>query len=220
LRELYAVETWLHMGNVRIHFRSPVEAIDSNGIVAAGERYTADFYVCALPFERAAALGIQTPAFEYSPITGVHLWFDRPVTVLPHATLLDRTIQWMFNKDSGRYLQLVVSASHDLTPLPRQAIIDLALDDLGTFFPNVAVAKLEKAHVVKEVRATYSAAPGTEALRPPAGTARPNLFIAGDWTRSGWPATMEGAVRSGYIAAEAVAAAAGRPASFLLPDIA
>ena len=84
----------------------------------------------------------------------------------------------------------------------------------------MAEAKLEKAHVVKEMRATFSAAPDTEALRPGPRTAVPNLFLAGDWTRSGWPATMEGAVRSGYIAAEAVAEAAGRPESFLLPDLA
>jgi zeta-carotene desaturase len=82
------------------------------------------------------------------------------------------------------------------------------------------VAQLEKAHVIKELRATYSAAPGTDALRPPPETHRPDLFLAGDWTRSGWPATMEGAVRSGYLAAEAVARSSGRPARFLLPDIA
>jgi zeta-carotene desaturase len=70
------------------------------------------------------------------------------------------------------------------------------------------------------VRATFSAAPGTEQLRPGARTAAPNLFLAGDWTRSGWPATMEGAVRSGYLAAEAISDAAGRPHRFLLPDIA
>jgi uncharacterized protein with NAD-binding domain and iron-sulfur cluster len=129
-------------------------------------------------------------------------------------------MQWMFNKDGGRYLQLVVSASRDLTPLGRQEIVDMAVGDLRLFFPAVRDARLEKAHVVKEVRATFSAAPGTEHLRPGTGTANPALFLAGDWTRSGWPATMEGAVRSGYIAAEAVAAAAGRPARFLLPDIA
>jgi len=72
-----------------------------------------------------------------------------------------------------------------------------------------------KAHVVKEVRATFSATPGVEQLRPATRTALPNLFLAGDWTRSGWPATMEGAVRSGYLAAEAIGAR-----SFLLPDIA
>jgi len=80
-------------------------------------------------------------------------------------------------------------------------------------------AKVEKAAVIKEVRATYSARPGMEPARPDAKTGVPNVFLAGDWTRSGWPATMEGAVRSGYHAAEAVCAAAGQPARFLLADI-
>ena len=80
--------------------------------------------------------------------------------------------------------------------------------------------RLEKAQVIKEVRATFSARPGLEALRPLSRTHLKNFFLAGDWTRSGWPATMEGAVRSGYLAAEAVTEAAGIPARFLLPDVA
>jgi squalene-associated FAD-dependent desaturase len=220
LRDLYTVDAWQRLGQVRLHLRTPVEAVDEGGIVAGGERRTADYYVCALPFERLAALGLPAPALEHSPITGVHLWFDRQVTTLPYATLLDRTMQWMFNKDGGRYLQLVVSASRDLTPLSRQEVIDIAVGDLRLYFPQVREAKLEKAHVVKEMRATFSAAPDTEALRPGPQTANPRLFLAGDWTKSGWPATMEGAVRSGYIAAEALTAAAGCPAKFLLLDIA
>jgi zeta-carotene desaturase len=74
--------------------------------------------------------------------------------------------------------------------------------------------------VIKEVRATFSARPGMEALRPGPETNARNVFLAGDWTRSGWPATMEGAVRSGYRAAEAVAAASGMELRFLLPDLA
>jgi len=89
------------------------------------------------------------------------------------------------------------------------------------FFPHARHAALEKAHVIKEVRATFSACPGCETARPEPGTQiLPDVFLAGDWTRSGWPATMEGAVRSGYRAAEAVTAAAGQPQRFLLPDIA
>jgi uncharacterized protein with NAD-binding domain and iron-sulfur cluster len=163
---------------------------------------------------------LPAPQFQHSPITGIHLWFDRPVTSLPHATLLDRTIQWMFNKREGRYLLLVVSASRGLSDLSRAEIIALALRELSEFFPKAREARLEKAHVIKELRATFSAAPHTEPQRPCAETSRPGLFLAGDWTRSGWPATMEGAVRSGYLAAEAVARALGRPARFLLPDIA
>ena len=160
-------------------------------------------------------LPIDLTAFEHSPITGIHLWFDRPITNLPQATLLERTIQWMFNKSEGRYIQLVVSASRSLETMPRAEVIALALRELADFFPAVREAKLEKSHVVKEIRATFSAAPGLEARRPPSRTTIPNLFLAGDWTRSGWPATMEGAVRSGYLAAEAVSGM-----KFLLPDIA
>jgi zeta-carotene desaturase len=126
----------------------------------------------------------------------------------------------MYNKDGGRYLQLVVSASRGLVDTPRAEVIALAVRELGEFFPAVREARLEKAHVVKEVRATFSAKPGLEMQRPLSQTRIPNLFLAGDWTRSGWPATMEGAVRSGYLAAEAVTSAAGAPRSFLLPDIA
>jgi zeta-carotene desaturase len=136
---------------------------------------------------------------------------------LPHATLLDRTIQWMYNKTEGRYLQLVVSASRSLINMPKAEVIDLAVRELAEFFPAVKKAQLERSHVIKELRATFSARPGTEELRPRAVTSASNIFLAGDWTRSGWPATMESAVRSGYIAAEAVALAAGKPASFLLP---
>jgi len=220
LGELYRPELWQAAGDISLRLRAPVERIDPDGVTAAGERHAADYYICALPFERLPALGLPAPAFEHSPITGIHLWFDRPVTDLPHATLLDRTVQWMFNKSEGRYLQLVVSASRRLATAGRADIIALAVRELGEFFPRALTARLEKAHVIKELRATFSAAPGTEPLRPPAETSRPDLFLAGDWTRSGWPATMEGAVRSGYLAAEAVARASGMPARFLLPDIA
>ncbi len=161
-----------------------------------------------MPFERIAALApdldLDLSPFSHSPITGIHLWFDRSITDLPHATLLDRTIQWMFNKHEGRHIQLVVSASRALSPMPREQVIELALRELSEFFPAAASATLERAHVVKEVRATFSACPGLEAKRPPARTRLQNLFLAGDWTQSGWPATMEGAVRSGYLAAEAI----------------
>jgi uncharacterized protein with NAD-binding domain and iron-sulfur cluster len=91
-------------------------------------------------------------------------------------------------------------------------------EELEEFLPEARGAKLEKAQVVKEVRAVLSAKPGMESRRPPTRTEVRNLFLAGDWTRTGWPAIMEGAVRSGYLAAEAVAEASGHPGRFLLPD--
>ena len=220
LADLYTSRWWSGMPQVKLHMRSPVSEISPSGILVDGKSKSADYYVSALPFERLAGLqgDLPVPAFEHSPITGIHLWFDRSITNLPHATLLDRTVQWMFNKSGGKYLQLVVSASRSLVPLPRQEIINLAVKELAEFFPVVLNANLERAHVVKEVRATFSAQPWLEEKRPGPQTVYPNVFLAGDWTRSGWPATMEGAVRSGYIAAEAVAAASGSRLKFLLPD--
>jgi len=196
-----------------------VERIEEAGFVVGGQLRTADHCICALPFERLESVGLEGPKLTHSPITGVHLWFDREVTTLPHATLLDRTMQWMFNKDSGRYLQLVVSASRDLTDLSKNEIVDIAVGDLRLYFPRVRDAHVVKAHVIKEQHATFSAAPETESLRPTPESGLPKVFLAGDWTRTGWPATMEGAVRSGYLAAEGVAQAAGQPARFLVPDV-
>jgi zeta-carotene desaturase len=223
LASLYSSDAWSKYPNVRIHLRHPVEHFDEQrGVTVDGRVHSADYYVAAVPFERLRAVAPQlnAPAFEHSPITGIHLWFDRTITRLPHAVLLDRTIQWLFNKDSGRYIQLVVSASRSMLEMSRADVIALALRELAEFIPEAAGATLLKAQVVKEVRATFSAQPGLEELRPDTRTAFPNVFLAGDWTRSGWPATMEGAVRSGYLAAEALTQAAGKPMQFLLPDIA
>ena len=229
LGDLYGPDAWRRIANVRLHLRAPVDRVmaedgEIRGVMAGGEQHIADNYISALPFERVPAvipaLNLDIHRFEHSPITGIHLWFDRSITQLPHATLLDRTIQWMFNKSGGRYLQLVVSASRSLVEMPRGEVIALALRELAEFFPRVKDAQVEKAHVVKEIRATFSAGVGLEQSRPASATQFGNLFLAGDWTRSGWPATMEGAVRSGYLAAEAVARASGSHQKFLLPDIA
>jgi zeta-carotene desaturase len=233
LGDLYGPDAWRGLGksngNVRLHLRAPAErvAVENGcvrGVMIAGELRTADHYISALPFERVPALipelDLDITQFEHSPITGIHLWFDRSVTQLPHATLLDRTIQWMFNKSGGRYLQLVVSASRSLVEMPRTDVIALAVRELTEFLPRVKDAAIEKAHVVKEIRATFSARAGLEQARPGSATKLGKLFLAGDWTRSGWPATMEGAVRSGYLAAEAVTRAAGAEQDFLVPDIA
>ncbi len=228
LRDLYREEAWSAMGSVRIHGRASVASLHTGGGRVTGAEvngtvHSADYYIAAVPFEKLSSLipGLApTDAFEHSPITGIHLWFDRPITKLPHAVLLDRTIQWMFNKGDGRYVQLVVSASRSLTSMPRGEVIALALRELAEFFPTAAEAKLERAQVVKEIRATFSARPGLEASRPVSETAFVNLALAGDWTRSGWPATMEGAVRSGYLAAEAATRAVSAPARFLIPDAA
>lgn len=173
LGELYRAEAWKKTGDVEIRLRSAVERIgvadgEVRCIQAGGAEHRADFYVCALPFEKLAPfqLGIDVSGFTHAPITGIHLWFDRPVIDFPQATLLDRTIQWIFNKNEGRYVQLVVSASHSLIEMPRAEVIALAVKELAEFFPVVREAKLEKAHVVKEVRAVLSPQPGLETKRP------------------------------------------------------
>jgi squalene-associated FAD-dependent desaturase len=231
LGRLYRAEAWSKIGNVEIRLRAPVErVVIENGavrsIVAGGEEHRADYYISAVPFDRVGALGIDAnvgvdvSGLEYSPITGIHLWFDRRVIDVPQATLFDRTVQWVFDKGEGKYVQVVVSASRTLTEMPRADVIALVVRELAEFFPVVAEAKLEKAHVVKEIRAVFSPLPGLESRRPPARTRARNLFLAGDWTRCGWPATMEAAVRSGYLAAEAVSEAESSPQKFLIPDIA
>jgi squalene-associated FAD-dependent desaturase len=229
--------------------RKSVDSISSNerGVTlsADGEQIRADYVVLAVPYHALSRLlpnqnGVIAARerllellarFESSPITGIHLWFDREITELEHAVLLDRTIQWMFHKsklqnraarspqEQGSYLELVISASKSLVEKPRQEIIELALRELEEFFPRVKEAKLLKATVVKEVHATYSAQPMSDQYRPQAETEWPRVFLAGDWTATGWPATMEGAVRSGYKAAEAVARAMGREDQFLVPDL-
>ncbi len=229
----------------QVYLRTSVESLSpaENGwqAHAAGQAFASDAVVLALPFEGMAGLlptlphnahseelGTHLAQFEHSPITGIHLWLDREVTDLDHAVLLDTTIQWMFNKSrlqpahrgtEASYLELVVSASRSIVPLSRQQIIDLALRELALFFPAVASAKLLKAAVVKEVRATYSIRPGLDRLRPHAASPWPGIFLAGDWTASGWPATMEGATRSGYLAAEAAARALGHARTFLVPEL-
>lgn len=228
LAELYSEKVWTEYPEVKIKERCSAQQMEivEGRVTFIGTNegpVKADAYVLAVPFERiatiAAGLSLDLTPFSHSPITGIHLWFDRPVTDLPHATLLDRTIQWMYNKDSGKHIQIVVSASRSLTQVSREDIISLALKELSEFFPRVAEAKLERAHIVKEVRATFSAVPNLESKRPPQITPIPNLFLAGDWTRSGWPATMEGAVRSGYLAAEAVTKSFGSPQKFMRPEI-
>jgi squalene-associated FAD-dependent desaturase len=202
-----------------------------------------DYLILALPFNSvdrvlpdvpdATPLREQLSCFESCPITGIHLWFDRQITSLDHAVLLDRTVQWMFHKSrllvtrpvadsrpGGSYIELVVSASKSLLDKSRAEIVDLALQEVREFFPAAREAALVKSTVIKEVHATYSPRPGIDAYRPPQSTLWPRVFLAGDWTRTGWPATMEGAVRSGYLAAEELLHATGvKDKKLLAPDL-
>jgi squalene-associated FAD-dependent desaturase len=237
-----------------VRFRANVESFRAEfaevKLLLPGEEESFDFVIPAVPFDVLSRMLPETTAaeplrqtlsrFETSPITGIHLWFDRQITDLDHAVLLDRTIQWMFHKsrllvaagankgsngnrkgtENNSYVELVVSSSKTLVEKSRQEIIDLALSELREFFPEARAANLVKSTVIKEVHATYSPRPGIESHRPSPETVWPRIFLAGDWTATGWPATMEGAVRSGYSAAQCVARVAGRrDAAFLVPDL-
>ena len=251
-----------------IHFRQPIDGFtadpariqlqlrnpEENSINRSEDR-DFDYLVLALPFDaldkvlpqttESAPLREQIGHFENSPITGIHLWFDRQITDLDHAVLLDRTIQWMFHKSrlqnrggaalkgrvgaeertgasapGGSYIELVVSSSKTLIDKSRSEIVDLALAEVREFFPAARQANLVKSTVIKEVNATYSPRPGIDLHRPTPVTPWSRVFLAGDWTATGWPATMEGAVRSGYLAAEALAHTACLDHSrFVSPDL-
>jgi zeta-carotene desaturase len=197
-----------------------------------------EFLVLALPFEATAKLLPHMPAangadalaakleqHEHWPICSVHLWFDREITTLDHAILLDREIHWLYNKSrlqpwrKGNYVELVISASRRFAELSREQAIEHAVRELAEFFPAAAAAKLEKAALVKEIRATFGVPPGIDASRPTSKSPWPNCFLAGDWTATGWPSTMESAARSGHLAAETICASIGEPRSILDPDL-
>jgi uncharacterized protein with NAD-binding domain and iron-sulfur cluster len=224
-------------------------------VTTNGQEQTFDYLVLAVSFDAlgrmlpdapaAASLAAALGQFSSSPITGIHLWFDRQISDLDHAVLLDRTIQWMFHKSrliearnieapnnearnnearengAGSYVELVVSCSRSLVEKSKSEIVDLAVREAQEFFPRAREAKLVKSTVIKEIHATYSPRPGIDQYRPKPETAWPGVFLAGDFTATGWPATMEGAVRSGYLAAEAlVRFSGGKSATLLVPDLA
>lgn len=188
--------------------------------LADGSTLRAEAFVSALPFDRLDKLCTeamrrrderlgQLNGFEVSPILGIHLYFDRRVMDLPHLALTQSPLHWIFNKGldldgQGQYLHGVISAAHDLVDQPAGAILDMVVKEVHQALPAARAAALRHGRVIKEKRATFSIAPGVDRLRAEASGTIGNLYLAGDWCRSGWPATMEGAVRSGYLAAAAM----------------
>ncbi len=245
LSDLYsAAGDYIRARGGAVELRAGVESFQSQDrvvqVISNGQPQTFDYVVLAVPFDvlgrmlpDGAATSGMLSQLRTSPITGIHLWFDRQISDLDHAVLLNRTIQWMFHKSrliraredyrenaGGSYVELVVSSSKALVEKSKAEIIDLAVRELAEFFPAARGANLIKSTVIKEVNATFSPGPGVDRYRPGTETGWPGVFLAGDWTATGWPATMEGAVRSGYLAAEALARAAGVPNSkFLVPDL-
>lgn len=269
LGELYGrrLETWLDANGVKLWLGAPVErvlveqvaALRAAGLVLpGGVRRSFDAVIVALPwrrvreiFDESALLALPELAgvgeIESAPITGVHLWFDREITALPHAVLVGKLSQWVFNRGQrrageagqpgtesrapsldmegrapspgGYYFQVVISASRELAGRGRDEVIAQIVAELASVWPAAGDAKLLHARMVAEQTAVFSVRPGLERLRPPQQTSIPNLALAGDWTRTGWPSTMEGAVRSGYLAAEAILRSLGQSQAVLLPDL-
>jgi len=251
LAELFAKhsERWLRQHMVEVALEQAVRQIHvTNGRVAGisfdNDEYTAcDVLVLAVPWHRVSSSlsgdvlrqlpGLNSASqLESSPITGIHLWMDRPLTTLRHAVLIGGIGEWLFrgneeivqgqgSKEASKpafYHQVVVSASRHLRNMDRNIIIKHLQQELAERFPSAGQAKLIHWKIITEQQAVFSVTPGSEELRPPQQTEIPNLMLAGDWTATGWPSTMEGAVRSGYLAAEAVMKSLGKERAFVVPD--
>jgi uncharacterized protein with NAD-binding domain and iron-sulfur cluster len=154
-----------------------------------------------------------------SPIVNVHVIYDRRVTRLPFAAAVDSPVQWVFDRTShsglgsGQYLAVSLSAADGYVDMPTPALREQFLPAMADLFPAAHEARVSDFFVTRERRATLRQVPGCERLRPPAATVLPGLVLAGAWTDTGWPDTMEGAVRSGLNAVRALRqelAAAGR----------
>jgi squalene-associated FAD-dependent desaturase len=235
LGELFGVRLarWLEDRGATIATGAAVSAVRSSpagsleGVVVGDAEHACDAAIVALPWRQAAKLLPDVvPAADDrlagSPITAVHLWFDRDVVDLPHAVLVGRVSQWVFRGEAtgdGGHCQVVISASRGLFAGDRDRLLDAVVAEIRDVFPRARSAGLREARIVTDPTAVLSVRPGVEAARPPACTRIPNLFLAGDWTATGWPSTMEGAVRSGRFAAEATARQLGIPCRGLVPDL-
>ncbi len=228
-----------------VHMRAAVESIraDADGVqlCVGGEDVRADYAILATPFNGVEKLLPDAP--EFAPLRdqvrkiGSHLrslgyicgstarsrlWSMRCCWSAPFNGCSRSRRYWRLARilaQNGSYLELVVSSSKTLVEKSRAEIIEMAVKELSEFFPVAREAKLMKATVIKEVHATFSPTPGSDAFRPSHVSPWPRFFLAGDWTATGWPSTMEGAVRSGYGAAEAVTNAASDTNRFLVPDL-
>jgi squalene-associated FAD-dependent desaturase len=221
LSQLYAR---LPLKDLRLGTRVKSLVFEDGGVtgveLASGETVTADAVVLATNHHAVRrwvppALAAKDSRFDHLdeledvPILGVHLWFDRPVMTQTHAALIEGPLQWLFRKDAtGRSVHGVISAARDWTNRSKEESLAQFEAQVRRTLPAARDATLERGVVVVEKRATFSPVAGVDRLRPsqepPAGGIG-HLFLAGDYTATGWPATMEGAVRSGYLAAEAVA---------------
>jgi squalene-associated FAD-dependent desaturase len=189
--------------------------------LADGETVTGDYYVSALPPEVMLGLlpqrWVDDPALApaathtWSPIVNLHIWYDRPVADFDFVAFVDSPVQWVFNRTRiagltgpGQYLTVSLSGAWEHWPKTKDELRSLFLPELERLLPQAKEAAVERFVVVKEQRATFQSLPGAPGNRLPARTPITNLMLAGDWTDTGWPATMESAVRSGNAAASAI----------------
>ena len=188
-----------------------------------GSHVAGDAVIVAVPWDRVDALLPPGTAGGFdrlgqSPIVNVHVVYDRPVTGLEFVAAVDSPVQWVFDRTSaaglehGQYLAISLSGADDMVDRPVEWFRRTFVPALEDLFPRARAARVERFLVTRERGATFRQVPGSAALRPGHRTLVRGLFLAGAWTDTGWPATMEGAVRSGQAAARAALAAAPRPA--------
>ena len=190
-----------------------VAAAGPTGVTLAdGEPIPADAVVLALPPGRAHEVcpdAVAAPTgIESSPIVNVHLWYDRPVMDEPFTAVVDSPVQWIFNRtamgdhaDGAHHLAISISGAREEIAVPRPELARAMRTELEHLLPEARRAELLASAVVKEPQATFAARPGQAAHRPGTATPLKRVALAGAWTATGWPATMEGAVRSGIRAA-------------------
>jgi len=200
-----------------------VEPVENGFTLAAGDELaTFDRVVVAVPHNVAPAMlpdGILDPdglaKLGMSPIVNVHLHYDRRILDLPFAAAVDSPVQWIFDRtasagvDRGQLISISISGATGEIDVPRERLVAESARALAALLPRAGGATLLDGTVTREPRATFRGAPGTARHRPAAQTALPGLALAGAWTDTGWPATMESAVRSGHAAASAVLATPG-----------
>jgi hydroxysqualene dehydroxylase len=195
-----------------VHLRQAVVGLHREGNRVTGVKLSGgagaacDACVIAVPPRRLSAILGDAPAsgvdgldaFAAMPIVDVHLWYDRPVLGCDFAALLDSPVQWVFEKSPG-YVCCSLSAADDLVQRPERDLVELGRQELASVLPQAARARLLRGAATRDPEATFIPAPGVR--RPGTTTAYANLVIAGAWTDTGWPATIESAVRSGRTAA-------------------
>ncbi len=198
----------LREGGAEVRTEARVAAVEDGAVLLAdGDRVEADAVVVAVPpAESARLLGEPEPGLEDSPIVSVHLLVDRPILRVELAALLGSPAHWVFDRgaltgrrpERGQYLTVVSSGAPELLEVRGRGLVDLMAAELTA---RLGPAELLWARVSREPAATFAARPGTASARPGPETALPRVARAGAWTDTGWPATMESAVRSGRSAA-------------------